>query len=223
MINLGDTGTLFASLVGSKIVEQIPRLEAVQNELAKHVIPPIPFLPFKRKTFAKDRADYEVTLHDELWNADLSTPEEQQFFPLQLSVDDGKNWFLLPYEPLISINGKNIIKRRYVSKSKNITGSVKERWASDDYNITITGVLLGSKEVGTVAECFPRDDFEKLKQYLTTPKSILVKCEILQLSGINSIVIEDFSWPFSKGENVQAYEIKAYSDSPTKLLLDIED
>ena len=34
-----QTGILFASLVGSKVAESIPRFGAVQNELAKHVLP----------------------------------------------------------------------------------------------------------------------------------------------------------------------------------------
>ncbi|NIJ45063.1 hypothetical protein FHR24_001502 [Wenyingzhuangia heitensis] len=221
-MELKDTDILYASLVGSKIVKEIPRLTAVQNELMKHVIPPINFLPFTRQTGVNSN-NGSVVSEDELWKSNPSTPKEDQFFPLEMSIDDGITWFMLPYEPLISVNGKNNITRRKVAKAKNLEGTVKEHWSRGDYDITITGVLLGDKEVGDVAECFPKEDFESLKQCMTAAKSIQVKCEILQLSGINNIVIEDFSWPFTKGENVQAYEIKAYSDSSFKLLLDIED
>ena len=37
---MDNNDILFASLVGSKIVEMVPRLTQVQNELMKHVLPP---------------------------------------------------------------------------------------------------------------------------------------------------------------------------------------
>ena len=129
---------------------------------------------------------------------------------------------------MINISGKNTIVRRNVAKAKTkggleLGGSIKERWNQGDYDITITGVLIGSLLTGNVEDCFPREDFEKLRDFMTAPKSLKVYCEPLQLLGINQIVIEDFSFPFTKGENVQAYEIKCYSDFDYKLLLDIED
>lgn len=217
-----DTDILFASLVGSKIVKEIPRLTAVQNELMKHVIPPINFLPFTRKTGVGSN-DNSGDFEEDIWKSNPSIPKEHQFFPLEMSIDSGKTYFLLPYEPLMSVSSKNNIIKRNVAKTKKGEGTVKEHWSRGDYEISITGVLLGDNEVGDVAECFPKADFEKLKSYMTAAKSIKVKCPLLELSGINNIVIEDFSWPFTKGENVQAYEIKAYSDSSFKLLLDIED
>jgi hypothetical protein len=80
---------------------------------------------------------------------------------------------------------------------------------------------MGSILTGDVSECFPREDFEKLRDLLTYPKELYVKCEPLQLLGINRIVIEDMSLPFTKGENVQAYEIKGYSDSSYNLLIEL--
>ncbi len=233
-----NTDILFASLVGSKV--SIPRFNAVQNELMKHVLPPIPFLPLKNKEsiaqenadfktnteyYAQENADFKVNL----WKADDPTPEAQQFFPFWF-VDDAGNKWLLPYEPMVTISGKNTIIRRNVAKARSTTkngisigGSIKERWNQADYEITITGVLIGSLLTGSVQDCYPIKDFERLRDIMITPKSIKVFCEPLQLLGINQIVIEDFSFPFTKGENVQAYEIKAYSDFDYKLLLDIND
>lgn len=215
-----NTDILYASLVGSKLSS---RFGVVQDELMKDVLPPIPFLPFKESTEIKEaESDYDA----ELWQADKPTPKEEQFFPLTFEIDGQQ--YLLPYEPMISINGKNTIIRRKIAKAKTkggdkIGGSVKERWSQDDYEITITGVLIGSLITGSVKECFPISDFVKLKDIMTAPKSLVVYCEPLNLLGINKIVIEDFSFPFTKGENVQAYEIKAYSDHDYKLLLDIND
>ena len=233
-----NTDILFASLVGSKV--SIPRFNAVQNELMKHVLPPIPFLPIKNEVnidsvdddfelreenFAASKSDFS----SDLWRADAPTPTDRQFFPLSFEGKDGQT-YTLPYEPMISISGKNTIIRRNVAKAKSTTidgkslgGSIKERWTQEDYEITITGVLIGSLLTGSVNECYPIKDFEKLRDFMTAPKSLKVFCELLQLLGINKIVIEDFSFPFTKGENVQAYEIKAYSDYDYKLLLDIND
>jgi len=221
-MELQDTDILYASLLGSKIVKQIPRLTAVQNELTKHVLPSIDFLPFQNRTEVKAHDDYIVYGNDDLWKATPKTPESEQFFPLSLSIDEGKTWFLLPYEPLINVSSKNTIVRRSVAKAQ-LNGTVKERWARDDYEITITGALFGEYEIGDYGRCYPRKDFEKLKKFLTAATVVAVKCELLQLLGINNIVIESFDFPFTKGENVQAYEIKAYSDESIKLILDVKD
>ena len=220
---MNNTDILFASLVGSKIVEMVPRLTAVQNELMKHVLPPIPFLPFRNSEGITEVTPEEYL---NLWESDKAVSEEQQFFPMSLSIDEGATFFRLPYEPLISISGKNVIAKRRVAKwsedkKDQLTGTIKERWSQDDYEITITGVLMGALIKGNYADCFPRDDFDKLKKVLTNAKEIRVKCPPLELLGINYIVIDDFSFPFTKGENVQAYEIRACSDFSYNLLMQV--
>lgn len=221
---MGNTDILFASLVGSKIIEMVPRLTEVQNELMKHVLPPIPFLPFRNK---QGIAVVEKTEDEQFtWEADRPVSEEQQFFPLSLSIDEGKTYFRLPYEPLISISGKNVIAKRKVAKwnaenSKQLTGTIKERWSQDDYEITITGALFGAIERGNYEDCYPRADFEKLKKVVTNSKEIWINSPPLELLGINKIVVDDFSFPFTKGENVQAYEIKACSDYSYNLLMEL--
>lgn len=220
------TGIIFSSLIGSAAAGSLPRFAAVQNELMKHVLPPIPFLGQIGSTGI---AQVNNNVTADLWSADQPLNAADQFFPFSFKGDDGVN-YLLPYEPMISINGKNSIIRRKVAKAKStqtggisLGGTIKERWTQDDYEITITGVLIGSILTGNVSECYPIADFEKLRDYMTAPKSLKVLCEPLQLLGINQIVIEEFSFPFTKGENVQAYEIKAYSDFDYKLLLKLDD
>lgn len=220
---MGNQELLFASLVGSKIVKMVPALESVQNELMKRVLPPIPFLPFRNEDGV---IEVNSEQYENLWQADAPQSEAQQFFPLSLSIDKGETWFRLPYEPLISISGKNTIAKRKVAKwnadvSKQMTGTIKERWSQDDYEITITGALMGSILTGNVEDCFPRADFEKLRKVLTHSKEIEVACPIFELLGINKIAVDDFSFPFTKGENVQAYEIKACSDFSYNLLMEI--
>ncbi len=203
---MNQTDILFASIVGSKVAESIPRFEVVQNELSKHVLPAIPFLPFKGR----------------LWRHETAG---KQFFPFSF-FDEKDVEYLLPYEPILNISSKNNIVRRNVakvSKKHKVEGTIKERLGRDDYVITITGALYGSIITGDVSECYPRRDFEKLAKFMTAPNRLKVNCEPLQLLGINYIVIEDFSFPFTKGEHVQAYEIKAYSDFTHDLLVEIED
>ncbi|WP_435138918.1 DUF6046 domain-containing protein [Formosa sp. A9] len=220
-MELDKRGLLFSSLVGVKPTQ---RLQVVQNELSKHVLPPIPFLGFTNQSRVEP-SNYNVD--GALWQADNPTAESDQFFPFYFVGDDGVK-YLLPYEPMLNIKGKNTIVRRHVAKSKTpegqiLGGSIKERWTQGDYEITITGVLIGSLLTGDVSDCFPIEDFERLRDFMIAPRSLKVFCEPLQLLGINQIVIEEFSYPFTKGENVQAYEIKAYSDFDYKLLLDISD
>jgi len=219
-MKLNQQDILYASLLGSQVTKSIPRFTAVQNQLMKHVLPPINFLPLQSQNVAVKEVSGDV--RGNLWQADAPTPEDGQFFPLSFVADDGVK-YLLPYEPLVSIIGKNTIVRRNVAKANGVIGSVKERWNQADYEITITGALVGSIITGSVEDCYPRADFERLRDYMTTAQALTVYCEPLQLLGISKIVIEDFSFPFTKGENVQAYEIKAYSDFAYNLLLDIND
>ncbi len=221
---MNNSEILFASLVGSGMVKTANRVSVAENQLGKHVLPSIP-LPVNNMKQQLSNGSIPSFDPDTLWKADAPLSEDQQFFPLSFSIDNGNSYWLFPYEPMISINGKNKIIRRSVAKFKKTEGgdqpfgSVKEHWSQDDYEITITGILFGSLMQGRMEDCFPRDDFQKLRDLFTYNKEIRVKCEPLQLLGISKIVIEDFSFPFTKGENVQAYEIKAYSDTSHKLLI----
>ena len=222
-MEFNEKSILFASLLGSKVAQQIPRFETVQNEIGKRVLPPISFLPFKNNPVKINEPEGNFN-PGELWTADAPKSESEQFFPFTL-IDELGREFLLPYEPMLSISSKNNIVKRTVAKADDFKyqGTVKERWSRDDYEIKITGVLIGSILTGDVSQCYPKEDFEKLKNFLEGKSSWMVYCEPLQLLGINRIVIEEMSFPFTKGENVQAYEISALSDFDFNLLLEEKD
>lgn len=209
---------LIASLLGSKVVEQIPRFEKVENYLETHVGVPVPFLPIRNEIVVRDAERFEDL---ESWNGPKPISQENQFFPFSFKKASESNWYLLPWEPMINIEAKNIIAKRYVAKQGKLNiGSIKERWSADDYDITITGTLFGMKERGKVEETYPRQDMERLRDYLLSGEALQVNCEPLQILNINRIVIETMNFPFTKGENVQAYEIKAVSDFEFNLLIE---
>ncbi|QFG53636.1 DUF6046 domain-containing protein [Chryseobacterium sp.] len=217
-MELTNENILLASLMGSKVIKQIPRFEAVQNELSKHVLPPVKFLPVNSAAQrVGDSENYSAGF--DLWQNDAAIPKGRQFFPLSFYSQDEQTLWTLPWEPMINIEASNrIIKRDIAKKGAGLIGSIKERWSTDDYNITITGAFYGNKMQGQSSETYPRTDMDKLRDLLLTPAKIKVLCEPLQILNINHIVIESVSFPFTKGENVQAYEIKAVSDFPYNLI-----
>lgn len=136
------------------------------------------------------------------------------FFQCPLSfVIDGEEW-RLPVDPLVSVSGKNVIKRRYVAKSSN-RGSIKECWSQDDYEISISGVIIA-------------EDAEKLAVHLSNLRKVCNMAESVEVVseflndprtfGINRIAIESYDFPFTKGLENQSFTIKAYSDDSYKLL-----
>ena len=225
-MEFNEKSILFASLLGSKVAQQIPRFETIQNKLGKHVLPLPPRILIPVASW-DSRAGYESTgdvKAGELWMADAPKSESEQFFPFTL-IDELGREFLLPYEPMLSISSKNNIVKRTVAKADDFKyqGTVKERWSRGDYEIKITGALIGSILTGDVSQCFPKSDFEKLRDILESRKSWGIQCEPLQLLGISKIVVYDMNFPFTKGENVQAYEISVKSDFDYNLLLEEED
>lgn len=134
--------------------------------------------------------------------------------PMELKADGDSDWWLLPYEPIISINGKNVIVKKQISKGK-VRGSIKERWTQDDYSISISGILIGESS-------YPADDVRKLRRMCESAK-LQVSCPLLEVFSISQIVVESFDFPFTSGPQNQAYSISAVSDDMYKLLLKKED
>lgn len=138
-----------------------------------------------------------------------------QIFPLKFKLETDSEYWTFPIEPLISIKGKNIITRRYVAKNKG-RGSVKEYWAQDDYDITISGVFIHNQD----AHAYPEKDVFALRRFCESGSPIMVLCPLLKSYGIFRMVIEDWDLPFTKGENIQSYTLKCLSDDDYELLID---
>jgi hypothetical protein len=209
---------IFASLMGSNAVGTIQRTKLVQNELSKHVLPRIPFLPFQNESVIAQQSLNPTMILNE---TDLPISEDQQFFPLSFSFDQGrKTKWLFPYEPMITISsGNTVIKRNVAKQGNKLIGTIKERWNRKDFDITVTGVLMGSLMRGKVEDCFPREQMQRLFEFLKYNKEFYIYCAPLEILGITKVVVEDYTFPFTKGENVQAYDLKLTSDDFYNLLV----
>ena len=135
-------------------------------------------------------------------------------FPLYFAVEGGP-WWLLPFEPQVTISGSNVLVKKQVAKGA-VRGTIKERWAQGDYSIRINGILMG--EGGK----YPTEDVKKLRSFCEAGK-VLVKSPQMELFSVTQIVVEDWNIPFTAGQANQAYTINAVSDDIYKLLLRRED
>lgn len=177
-----------------------------------------PIIPFKDTVYVKDadQVEGDADLKDRLQSGLAGIAASNYVTPITLKDENTGISLILPVDPLISISGKNIITRRYVSKS-NMKGSIKERWSQDDYQINIAGVLIA-------------DSADELKSQVQALRTILengknglsITCDLLNnYMDILNIAVEDYEFPHTKGVENQAFTIKAYSDSTYSLLEEI--
>lgn len=136
--------------------------------------------------------------------------------PLRFQLEEsGSEEWLFPLEPMISLNGQNILTRRHVSKG-TIKGSIKERWTQDDYTVRIEGLLMG--EGGK----YPEEDVSRLRAFCEAGH-VKALNPLLEIFGISQLAIESWDIPFTSGTANQNYSIQAYSDDIYKLLLSRDD
>ncbi len=183
------------------------------------VLPPVPF-PLTRTNAPITQADPGYT-SDTLESTDepatahspIGTP---MCMPVWLKATNGQeDWWLIPMEPLITLGGGNTLVRRNVAKSA-LRGTIKERWNTDDYGITIEGVITRIDDLR-----FPNEDVIKLRTLLESRDTLDIKCPVLSdVYGITRIAVERFDFPFTKGPENQAYRITGYSDDNWTLFID---
>jgi hypothetical protein len=178
--------------------------EIIRQIMGSTVLPPIP--PYPRS----EKDGVQAVRREEL-EASALTGGINQVVPLSLRMSGG-DWWQVPIEPQVSITGSAVIAKRKVAKGHTMRGTVKEYWALDDYAIQISGVLYGKDRQ------YPRDEVSRLRSFCEADEAIEVICPILEVFGIDRIVIESFAFPFTKGEDIQAYEINAVSDVEYELL-----
>lgn len=135
-------------------------------------------------------------------------------FPLYFKLEGDADWWLFPYEPQITLQGSNVIVKKPVSKG-SVRGTIKERWSQGDYQVNISGILIGVQN-------YPDADVKRLRGFCEAAR-VLVKSPLLEIFSINQIVIENWSIPHTSGQANQAYTISAISDDIYRLLLRKED
>ena len=136
--------------------------------------------------------------------------------PLRFQLEEsGAQEWLFPMEPMISVNGQNILVRRNVSKGK-IRGSIKERWTQDDYSVRIEGILMGMDGK------YPEADVAKLRSFCEAGH-VKALNPLLEIFGISQLAIESWDISFTSGTINHNYTIQAYSDDIYKLLLSRDD
>ena len=167
----------------------------------------------------EDSSDYDVE--------DLSDSELEEVvrtnalgvpmvMPLRFQLEEsGAEEWLFPIEPMISLNGQNILVRRHVSKG-TIKGSIKERWTQDDYTVRIEGILMSREGK------YPEEDVTMLRNFCEAGH-VKALCPLLEIFGISQLAIESWDIPFTTGVTNQNYTITAYSDDIYKLLLSRDD
>lgn len=183
----------------------------------KSLIKTPPYFSFLQKAVVRpDGSGYDIQLSEaQQQEAVANANGVPMQCPLWMRLE-GEKWWLLPYEPIITINGKNVIAKKQVAKGK-VRGSIKERWSQDDYQISISGILMNPKGTG-----YPDEDVKALKR-LCEAATVQVMCPLFEIFSIDQIVIESFDFPFTSGPFNQAYTIGAVSDDIYKLLLREED
>ncbi len=135
--------------------------------------------------------------------------------PLSFQLEESTEEWLFPLEPMISLNGQNVLVRRHVSKG-TIKGSIKERWTQDDYTVRIEGILMSREGK------YPEEDVARLKDFCEAGH-VKALCPLLEIFGISQLAIESWDFPFTTGVTNQNYTITAYSDDIYKLLLSRDD
>jgi len=107
---------------------------------------------------------------------------------------------------------KNIVRTAIQGRN----GTVKEYISDGDYDITIRGLIVSPD-----AEKYPTDDVLKLVEILKVQNNIEIASRFLNdYFSITNIVIASYSLPENEGfQNVQAFEINAYSDEPVELAI----
>jgi len=137
--------------------------------------------------------------------------------PVRLKLSSWGDWWTIPIEPLVSISGGNVIAKRTVAKAK-YRGSIKERWAQDDYSVTLEGEL---KNEDSDFE-FPEADLSRLRQVCESKEAVQIDCDLLKFFDVYRIVIETYDFPFTPGDNRQRFTINAISDDLTDALTEEE-
>lgn len=129
---------------------------------------------------------------------------KQSISPLKLG-----GW-QFPIEPKISVRGSNALAINLIAKNKDV-GPVVEFWQQEALEIRIEGRLIGLDKTKMVD-----DDIQKIHS-LTKSFKLECSCPFLSLYGVEYVVIKDYDFPNTPGENNQDFVINAIQIKPFDL------
>ena len=173
-----------------------------------------PALGYNPYTMAQTLPGFRQAM--ETMTSPIDIPYEQKRVPVTFLLPSTGKIFTLPLDPLVSISGKNDLVCRNVARyDGEARGSIKEKWRTGDWNITIAGVLIAGEDTSLFQY------IDRLRQYIEADENIKLICPYINDGyRIDRIVIESYDFPFTKGEENQTYTLKCKSDDErTNLLL----
>lgn len=113
-----------------------------------------------------------------------------------------------PYECLIELNQPSIIEETFIVGRKG--GSIKEQMGTDDWYITIRGLII-NYETGN----YPTEAVERFIKMISHPTELEVESPFLNMFGINQMVIFDRNIPQIEGAlNYQPFTLMCKSNEP---------
>jgi hypothetical protein len=203
-----------------KLIRDTTNLSLRTQQAVGFSLPPI--IPLKTTVTVKDskqiEADSELKsrlqsglVENTNWIVPLTFQSVTFKDPLS-GVNTTLNDFKLPFDPIVTFSSKNIITRRYVSKGSK-RGTIKEHWKTDDWDITITGVII--EENATLKAGY----LKQLRDICNAPLSIPIVCDLFNEMDIHNIAIESYDFPHTQGVENQVFILKGYSDETYTLLI----
>lgn len=140
--------------------------------------------------------------------------------PMQMWLDTESeaSAFELPFDPIISVSGSNTVVKRNVAKKVG-GGTVKEFWTTNDYSISISGVITAEEQADCDAIVW------KLRQLCTEGRTgINVACPGLNDAfDIYRVVVESFDFPFTAGIGNQEVTLNCVSDEMYELFIPLRN
>lgn len=127
--------------------------------------------------------------------------------------ESGKQWVVLPNEPIISINANKDIVITTLNRGTK-RGSVKEEINLEDYRINIQGLIINFD----VNE-YPDEEVKKLRELFEYSGPLEVDNYLLGLFGINMLIMTSLEIPREEKMTfrIQPYTIRAISDEDFEL------
>lgn len=132
------------------------------------------------------------------------------YMPLVLESVDGIDDYLFDSAFVEISRQKNIV----ITNVQGRDTSVKEFINNGDFTITVSGIIA-QREIG-----YPKDLVSQFNEFMSYKGSVPVVHEVLNMLGVNEIVVTDYSLPADNFANAQQYSFNAISEVPAILRIE---